>query len=162
MALDIFLKLGDLKGESTDKTHRKEIDVINWSWGMTNAGSAHVGGGAGVGKGDVKDLEVTKYVDTSSPKLMLACCQCTHFPSALLTVRKSSGRGSIEYYKVKMEEVVITYIKSNAVKSRFSQTENVCLNFAKVSVDYTPQKADGSADTTKTFGWDVAANSKLE
>jgi type VI secretion system secreted protein Hcp len=39
-------------------------------------------------------------------------------------------------------------------------TENFTLNFAKVSVDYTPQKADGSADTAIPFGWDIAANSK--
>jgi type VI secretion system secreted protein Hcp len=79
MALDIFLKLGDVKGESVDKTHRKGIDVVNWSWGMMNAGSAQVGDGAGSGKGEVRDLEITKYVDTSSPKLMLACCDGTHF-----------------------------------------------------------------------------------
>ena len=80
MALDIFLKLGDVKGESADKTHRKGIDVINWSWAMTNAGSAQVGNGAGSGKGETKDTEITKYVDTSSPKLMLACCNGIHFP----------------------------------------------------------------------------------
>ena len=57
MALDIFLKLENVTGESADKTHRKEIDVINWSWGLMNAGSAHVGGGAGIGKGEVQDLE---------------------------------------------------------------------------------------------------------
>lgn len=161
MALDIFLKIENLTGESADKAHRKEIDVINWSWGMANAGSAHVGGGAGTGKGEVKNLDVTKCVDSSSPKLMLACCSGTHFPSALLTVRKVGGSKPLEYYKVKMEEVMITYLSPNAVKSRFSQTETITLNFAKVTVDYTPQKADGSAETTKTFGWDVAANCKL-
>jgi Type VI secretion system effector, Hcp len=74
MALDIFLKLDTVVGESADKTHRKEIDVLFWSWGMLNTGSAHAGGGAGTGKGYVKDLTVTKYVDKSSPALMLGCC----------------------------------------------------------------------------------------
>jgi len=161
MALDIFLKLENVTGESADKTHRKEIDVINWSWGLMNTGSAHIGGGAGMGKGEVRDLEVTKFVDTSSAKLMLACCSGTHFPSALLTVRKAGGGKPLEYYKVKMEEVMITYISPNAAKNRFGQTEKVSLNFAKVTVDYTPQNGDGSAGTTKTFGWDIAANSKL-
>jgi type VI secretion system secreted protein Hcp len=89
MALDIFLKLDTVVGESADKTHRKEIDVLFWSWGMLNTGSAHAGGGAGTGKGYVKDLTVTKYVDKSSPALMLGCCSGTHYPSALLTVRES-------------------------------------------------------------------------
>jgi type VI secretion system secreted protein Hcp len=39
-------------------------------------------------------------------------------------------------------------------------TENVTLNFAKVSMDYTPQKIDGTADTAIPFAWDVAANSQ--
>ncbi len=74
MAVDMFLKINDVTGESKDKVHTKEIDVLSWSWGMSNSGSAHVGGGAGSGKVNVQDIQVTKYVDSSSPKLMLACC----------------------------------------------------------------------------------------
>ena len=47
MAMDLFIKIGALKGESIDKTHAGEIDVLAWSWGMSNSGSAHIGGGAG-------------------------------------------------------------------------------------------------------------------
>src|SRR5271155_141355 len=78
MAVDMFLKLDGVNGESKDKVHGKEIDVLSWSWGLTNSGSAHVGGGAGSGKVNVQDLCVSKYVDSSSPNLMLACCQGTH------------------------------------------------------------------------------------
>jgi type VI secretion system secreted protein Hcp len=117
MALDIFLKLGDVKGESVDKTHRKEIDVVNWSWGM-NAGSAQVGDGAGSGKGEVRDLEITKYVDTSSPKLMLACCDGTHFSSALLTVRKSGRQKPVEYLKFKLETVFIAGVSVGGFPKR--------------------------------------------
>ena len=81
---------------------------------MTNAGSAQVGNGAGSGKGDAKDLEITKHVDTSSPKLMLACCDGTHFPSALLTVRKSGGQRPVEYLKFKLGTVLITGVSVGA------------------------------------------------
>ncbi len=70
MAVDMFLKLDGVNGESKDKTHIKDIDVLSWSWGMSNSGSAHVGGGAGSGKVNVQDVSVTKYIDSSSPKLM--------------------------------------------------------------------------------------------
>jgi len=53
MAVDMFIKIGALKGESRDKVHKDEIDVLAWSWGMSNSGSAHVGGGAGAGKVNV-------------------------------------------------------------------------------------------------------------
>ena len=67
------------------KVHTNEIDVLSWSWGMTNNGSAHVGGGVGSGKVSVQDLTLSKFVDSSSPKLMLGHCNGKHFPDALLT-----------------------------------------------------------------------------
>jgi type VI protein secretion system component Hcp len=51
MAVDMFIKIDSVDGETQDSKHKKEIDVLSWSWGMTNSGSAHVGGGAGAGKG---------------------------------------------------------------------------------------------------------------
>src|SRR5436309_3177107 len=72
VAKDMFLKLGNLKGEAKDKAHKEEIDVLAWSWGVSNTGSAHAGGGAGSGKCSVRDLSFTKYIDKSSPDLILA------------------------------------------------------------------------------------------
>ena len=47
MATDIFMKLGDIKGESLDDKHKGEIEVMSYSWGVTNAGSMGVGSGGG-------------------------------------------------------------------------------------------------------------------
>jgi type VI secretion system secreted protein Hcp len=159
MAVDMFIKLDGITGESKDKVHAKEIDVLAWSWGMSNSGSAHVGGGAGCGKVNVQDLTFTKYVDSSSPKLMLNCCNGQHIATGLLTVRKAGGN-PVEYIKIKLETVVVSTLATGGSGSEDRLTENVSLNFAKVSVDYVPQKADGSADTAIPFGWDIAGNSK--
>src|SRR4026207_2227247 len=107
MAVDMFMKIDGIKGESGDDKHKDEIDVLSWSWGMSNSGSAHVGGGAGAGKVNVQDLSFTKYVDSSSPKLLLACCKGTHYTEANLIVRKA-GDNPVEYIKIKMEEVMVT------------------------------------------------------
>ena len=159
MAVDMFLKLDGVNGESKDKVHTKEIDVLAWSWGMSNSGSAHVGGGAGSGKVSVQDLCVSKYVDSSSPNLMLACCSGTHYKDALLTVRKAGGT-PVEYIKVKMETVLVSGVSSGGSSAEDRLTENLILNFAKVSMDYTPQDAKGAAGTAIPFAWDIAANSK--
>ena len=158
MALDIFLKLDTVVGESADKTHRKEIDVLFWSWGMLNTRSAHAGGGAGTGKGYVKDLTVTKYVDKSSPALMLGCCSGTHYPSALLTVRKVGGKEPVEYLKIKMQEVFISSVSTRNDTNCFQMSEELILNCAKVSVDYTPQNPDGSKGIAIPFRWDIPSN----
>src|SRR6201982_4272321 len=99
MAVDMFLKINGVDGESQDDKHKKEIDVLAWSWGVSNSGSAHVGGGAGAGKANVQDLSFTKYIDKSSPDLMLGACNGKHYDNALLTVRKA-GEKPLEYRKV--------------------------------------------------------------
>jgi len=157
--MDMFIQIGKIKGESIDKAHKDKIDVLAWSWGMSNSGSAHMGGGAGAGKVNVQDLSITKYIDKSSTDLMLAACNGKHFPDALLIVRKA-GEKPVEYLKIKLTDVLITSVSTGGSGGEDRLTENVSLNFAKVNVDYTPQKQDGSADSTLNMGWDIAANVK--
>jgi type VI secretion system secreted protein Hcp len=158
MAVDMFLKLEGVNGESKDKAHTKEIDILGWSWGMTNSGSAHVGGGAGSGKVNVQDVNVTKYLDSSSAKIMLSCCDGTHFETAVLTVRKAGGEKPVEYVTIKLQEVLITSVTTGASGADDRLTENVSLNFAKVKVEYLPQEAKGGKGNMIPFSWDIAGN----
>jgi type VI secretion system secreted protein Hcp len=160
MAVDMFIKIGDLKGESKDATHKTEIDVLAWSWGVSNSGSAHTGGGAGAGKANVQDLSLTKYVDLASPDLLLACCNGKHFPEATLTVRKA-GETPLEYLKIKLTEVLITSVSTGGSGGEDRLTENVTLNFAKVNLDYIEQTEKGAQGGKPKMGWDIAANKKL-
>src|SRR5260370_14178650 len=98
MAVDMFIKIDTIVGEAQDSKHKKEIDVLSWTWGMSNSGSAHSGGGAGAGKVNVQDLTFTKWVDTATPSLALACCNGEHFDNAVLVVRKA-GKQAVEYLK---------------------------------------------------------------
>jgi type VI secretion system secreted protein Hcp len=157
MAVDMFIKINGVDGESKDKKHGKEIDVLAWSWGMSNSGSAHTGGGAGAGKVNVQDLSFTKYVDSASPKLMLACCNGKHYDDALLTVRKA-GEKPVEYIKIKLTEVLITSVSTGGSGGEDRLTENVTLNFAKVNLDYVPQDDKGAAGTAIPMSWDISAN----
>ncbi len=159
MAVDMFIKIGDVKGESRDKTHKEEIDVLAWSWGMSNSGSAHTGGGAGAGKVNVQDLSFTKWIDKASPTLMLSCCNGKHYDSATLVVRKA-GEKPLEYLTVTMSEVLITSVSTGGSGGEDRLTENVTLNFAKVKVDYKEQKADGSTGATPSMTFNIAENEK--
>jgi type VI secretion system secreted protein Hcp len=158
MAVDMFLKLDGVKGESKDEAHKQEIDVLAWSWGMSNNGSAHQGAGAGSGKVSVRDITLTKYVDSSSPKIMLSCCDGEHFDTAKLTVRKAGGKAPVEYIVIKMEEVLISSVSTGGSGAEDRLTENVNLNFAKVSLDCTPQGDKGEKGTAIPFSWNIAAN----
>jgi type VI secretion system secreted protein Hcp len=159
MAVDMFMKIGSLEGESKDSKHKADIDVLAWSWGMSNSGSAHVGGGAGAGKVNVQDLSFTKYIDKSSPDLMLACCNGKHFDKATLVVRKA-GENPLEYLKINMEEIIITSVSTGGSGGEDRLTENVTLNFAKVKVEYEEQTKTGSGAAKPKMAWDIAGNTK--
>ena len=160
MAVDMFIKIGDVKGESRDSTHKGEVDVLAWSWGCSNSGTAHVGGGAGAGKVNVQDLSLTKYVDVGSPSLILYCCNGKHLPEALLTVRKA-GENALEYLKIKMTEVMVTSVSTGGSGGEDRLTENITLNFAKVEVEYTPQDEKGGKGDPVPVGWNIAENVKV-
>jgi type VI secretion system secreted protein Hcp len=158
MAVDMFIKIDTVDGEAQDSKHKKEIDVLSWSWGMSNAGSAHSGGGAGAGKANVQDLSFSKWVDSATPKLALACCAGKHFKDAVLVVRKA-GEKPVEYLKIKMETVLISSISTGGSGGEDRLTENITLNFSKVSLDYVPQDDKGSPGTAIPMAWDIGSNS---
>lgn len=159
MAMDIFIKIGDLKGESIDDKHKDEIQALAWSWGMSQSGTTHAGPGGGSGKANFQDISFTHYIDKVSPNLMLACANGKHFSEALLTVRKA-GEKPLEYLKITMTDLIVTSVTTGGSGGEDRLTENVSLNFAKFKVEYTPQKKDGSGDAPITIGWDIAGNVK--
>jgi type VI secretion system secreted protein Hcp len=157
MAVDMFMKINGIDGESKDSKKQKYIDVLAWSWGISNSGSAHAGPGAGSGKVNVQDLSFTKWVDAASPKLALACCDGKHFADATLVVRKA-GEKPVEYITIKMQEVMITSLSTGGSGGEDRLTENVTLNFGKVSLDYVPQDDKGAPGTAIPMTWDIAGN----
>ncbi len=159
MAVDMFLKLegGKIKGESQDATHAKSIDVLAWSWGMSQSGTFHSGGGGGAGKANFQDISVTKWVDSASPVLMLYCANGDHFEKGTLTVRKA-GKKPLEYLVINMESVMVTSVSTGGSGGEDRLTENVTLNFAKSKVEYKEQKPDGSGAPAVEFVWNIAKN----
>lgn len=162
MAVDMFIKLGDIKGESKDKTHADEIDVLSWSWGMSQNGNMHLGTGGGAGKVNVQDLTLTKYLDKATPNLMMACSSGKHFPEAKLTVRKAGGSAQVEYLIITLKEVLVSSVSTGGSGGEDRLIETVSLNFAQVLVDYQAQKDDGSKEGGPIkYGWNIRQNVKI-
>jgi len=159
MAVDMFLKLEGIKGESVDHKHKEEIDVLSWSWGMSQSGTTHMGPGGGAGKVSVQDLSVTKWVDVATPNLMLFCATGKHIPSATLTVRKA-GDKPLEYLIVTMKDVLVTSCSTGGSGGEDRLSENVTLNFSQVKTAYSAQKADGSGAPAVEMAFDIAKNTK--
>ncbi|WP_372684052.1 Hcp family type VI secretion system effector [Desulfosarcina sp.] len=157
MAVDITLKIDGVDGESKIDGHEGEIDVLAWSWGLSQSGSMHVGGGGGAGKANIQDVSITKFVDKSSTNLLRKCCNGAHLKEAVMTVRKA-GETPVDYVVITMSPVLVTSVSTGGSGGEDRLTENVTLNFAKVKFSYTPQKEDGSADAAIDLTWNIETN----
>ncbi len=159
MAVDFFLKLDGIDGESADHKHKGSIHIESFSWGMSQTGAHGTGGGGGAGKVHVHDIHVTKHVDKSSPALMLHCCNGKHIGKGLITCRKA-GEKPVEYLKIKLEDILISGVQSAGHGGGDSLSENVTLNFGKFHVEYLEQDAKGAGKPGGEMGWDVKKNEK--
>jgi type VI secretion system secreted protein Hcp len=157
MAVDMFLRIDSLKGESQDSKHKEEIQIIGWSWEASQIGTAGVGGGAGTGKVEHQDLLINKYVDRASPVLYQLCCQGQHIKSADLTVRKAGGE-ALEYLILHLEDILITSYKVLGDPKMDLVPETLRLNFTRAVIHYTPQEAGGVGGGKVSGGWDLNAN----
>ena len=155
MASDIFAKIGDIKGESLDDKHKDEIEVLSFSWGVTNAGAGS-GSGVGAGKATFQDLSIVHHIDKASPLLLKACATGTHIKDATITHRKA-GKEQHEFLIVKLNDVIITGVAHSGAEGQ-TYSESVTLAFAKVDLEYKPQKQDGSLDAGIHFKYDLKAN----
>lgn len=152
-AQDIFLCAADpLLGESQDPVHTDCMDVLAWSWGMSNSGTA-----GSPGNVNVQDLSVTKYVDKSSPDLMLGVVKGTVFPKVELFMRDTCPDAcTADFYELHMDNVLVTSVSTGASSGAGRMTENISLNFSKIEWCYTPV-LDGKPGLKECQSWDAGA-----
>ena len=157
MAADIFAKLGDIKGESLDSKHKDEVEVLSWSWGVSQTGGIGQGAGGGAGKANFNDFSFTHRLDKASPNLLKACATGEHIKEATITARKA-GKGQQEFLIIKMNDLIVTSVALSSTDDTAAASESVALRFAKVAFEYKPQKLDGSLDAGVHFKYDIKAN----
>lgn len=144
MAVDAFIKIDGVKGESVAKGHEGEIDILSWSWGMSQSGTTHIGTGGGAGKVNVQDISFTHYVDAATPNLIKACCNGKHFGGAKLVIRKA-GENPLEYVIIDLTDILITSVSAGGSGGEERLTETVTLNFGRFKYSYQPQDKTGAA-----------------
>jgi len=159
MAVDMFLQLDGIKGESIDHKHKDAIDILAWSWGMNNSGTFHSGSGGGSGKANFHDINITKYIDKASCDLMFHCASGKHIVKGSLIVRKA-GEKPLEYLTIKFDKVLVSSVSTGGSHGEERLTENISLNFAKVAAEYKIQDEKGGGKDGGQFTWDIAANTK--
>ena len=159
MAIDYFLKIEGVTGESLDAKHKGEIDVESWSWGEANPAPPG-GGGGGAGKVQMQDFNFTARFSKASPNLMLACASGKHFKGAVLTARKA-GKGQQDFLTFSLSDVLVSAYQTGGAEGEVVPADSVSLNFAKIQVEYKQQNPDGTLGGSIKAGWDVKQNKQF-
>lgn len=148
MAVDMFLKIDGIKGECQKTDHKDEIDIISFDFGAVQHGTFHSGGaGGGAGKAEISDIRVQKQVDKSSPELFKACAGGKHIKEVLIYSQKAGDDGkALQYYKIKMEDVIVSDIHNSGAVHGDAIMESVTFNTAKLTFDYQAQNAKGGKE----------------
>jgi len=159
MATDSFLKIEGIKGESTDDKHKDWMEILSFSWGvsqMASASASTVGGGTSA-RADFQDLSIVKTMDSASPLLFKNCAIGKHITEVLLSLNRSGGNKE-QYMEYKLTNVVITSVSVGGGGGG-EPTESISLNYGKIEQTYTKQKrADGTSAGNVPAGWDLEAN----
>jgi len=157
---NMFIKIGDIKGESVVEQYKGWIDVLAFSWGMTQSGTFTFGEGGGAGRASVQDFSFTKHMDSCSHVLMQFCCTGKHIPQATFSMLKATGdeKGGFEYYKLIFHDLLISSVSTGGSGGETLYTENLTLNFAKYEIHYQTQGSKGESKGWTSSKFDLAMN----
>jgi type VI secretion system secreted protein Hcp len=160
-AVDYFLKIEGIEGESADAKHKGEIDLDSWTWGETQGGTMSAGGGGGAGKVQMQDFHFTMKVNKATPKLIIACATGEHIKKGVLTCRKA-GKEQQEFLKYTFTDLLISSYQTGGASSGSAiPNDQISFNYAKMEVEYKEQKADGTLGGPIKVGYDLKANKKV-
>ncbi|MGV3533488.1 MAG: Hcp family type VI secretion system effector [Chthoniobacteraceae bacterium] len=161
MAVDYFLKIDGIDGESADSKHAGDIQLESFSWGATQTGSHSFGGGGGAGKVSMQDFHFVMKNNKASPKLFLACAEGEHIKKAVLVCRKA-GKEQQEFLKVTMSDLLVSSFQTGgSAHGEELPIDQVSLNFSKIEWEYKEQKPDGTVGGTTKTGYDLKAMKKV-
>jgi type VI secretion system secreted protein Hcp len=147
-AVDYFLEVNGVPGESRDAKFAKSIDVFSYNWGAS-ANSEKKGN-----RVNLQDLSVAKNVDVASPALFQRLVQGTTIPSAELIARKA-GETQLVFLRYCFQDVRVTSISHSGSGGGDSSIENVTFGYGAVSQQYTPQDAKGGGGPSVFAGWNA-------
>lgn len=160
MAIDVYLQLDGIKGESADDKHKDWIEVASVHWGVTQprSATASTGGGHTAERAELKEVVFAKIADLSSPILAQTCAMGRTLPKAKLEFLRADAKGErVKYFEIELENVLIGGVSPSIEEGRIL-CEHVSLKYSKIKWKYTQQKIGGGAGGSTVGGWDLATN----
>ena len=157
MAADFYLKIGEAPGESQAEGHKGEIEVLSFSFGVSNSGRFdETGGGGGAGKSSFQDLSFQSALGKAGPKLAKFSADGTHLASAVLSCRKAGGK-QYDYLKITLTNALVSSYSVGGSTGGDTPSESFSLNFAKIKYEYFEQGDKGAVKLAASMEYDLKA-----
>lgn len=156
----MFLKIGDIRGESVDEKHKDWIDASSFQFGIGVGVSRQPGADVVVSKPNLSEIVVTKVLDRSSPSLFIGCASGARYNEVKLEL---NVRGlTSPFYRITLNDVVVSGVSNSGAAGGDSKpTESISLNFAKIKIEYFVQDPKtGTIEPVSPVVWDVSTNTK--
>jgi len=145
MAVDYYLKLDGIEGESKVTGYEKQIQLLSFSWGGSQITSVAGTGGSGAGKVDLSDLSIMKHYDKASIKVFESLVKGSHIKTGVMCAQKAGGKGA--YLKISLEELFVT--------SSEIPTESVSFSYNKIKIEYSTQNEQGVLQSAGQVSYDI-------
>ncbi|MGV6809155.1 MAG: Hcp family type VI secretion system effector [bacterium] len=160
MAVDMFVKIDGIDGESTDDAHTDWIEILSYSHGVSQpvSGASRTGGRTG-GRAEFQDFTITKTLDKASPDLNMYCCNGKHIPLIEIELCLAT-EDKHTFMKYEFEDVIISSVSAGgtADSSEVRPLETVTFCYGKVKWEYTPIDHTGAAAASTDRTWDLEGN----
>jgi type VI secretion system secreted protein Hcp len=161
MGFDAYMKVAGVEGESVSKGFEKWIDILSFSWGVSQTSTYHGGSGGTGGKCNVSDFSIVKKIDAATAPIFMHCCTGEHFDTVEIVLRKAGGKGGqVDFLKYKFTQAIISGVRPGGSSQGADDIplEEVSMTFAKAEFDYTLQTEKGGKGGASHGGWDIAKN----
>ena len=157
MAVEIFLEMDTVEGESQKSGFVGKIDLLSYSWASSQSATRQHGTGGGSGQANVGDISFSKYMDKSTPVLYKALLDGKHSDKGKITVRKVTGGKPLDYLVIELEEVIISMYQTGGGSGNDDRIfENLALNFKKFKMTYTIQDGKGAGQAKVPVEYDIS------
>ena len=140
--INAFLHINGINGESEDPAHDDWIDIVSWSWQISNPNANSTGSGSGAAI--VRPLIVIKYIDKASPAIALSVLLGEAILKAELELRKPGT--FYEHFKITMYDVKIANVAPSGSLNDDRTIESVALVFSRICYVYIPESISNPGD----------------
>ena len=112
MAVDMFLKLDGIAGGSTNAAHKDEIEILSFSWGVSNSAPVAATGGGGAGKALAGDASFVIRSSLAAPPLFLACATGKHIKSGIFVIENPAAQRAFRFYQLSLTDILVSSFQS--------------------------------------------------